>query len=230
MRSNRRQQSRKSRRRRHHPPKHASIRVRSPTSKEIVFSALKSARGRLFSSPASSTGDRAGYTINSIIASPTKAPGSNPNVNLLAQRARGTPANVISPVSNILNSNGERSLENDVNQATARRKHKRRSVSAATASATTYLSIADRNSRAARTNSSSAISVRSKSSNTLTSNKRSHSPSSVNLLGPNKNVTQRKKQKVSHHWALFGKSEQKLVTIDVSSKRIRLFNFPRSSG
>jgi hypothetical protein len=94
--------------------------------------------------------------------------------------------------------------------------HKRRSVSAATASATTYISITGKNSRTARTNSSSAIPIRSKSSTHVTSTKRSHSPSSIILVGSNKNPSQRKKQKISHHWALFGKSEQKLVSIDVS--------------
>lgn len=94
--------------------------------------------------------------------------------------------------------------------------HKRRSVSAATASATTFISITDKNSRTSRTNSSSAISSRSKSSTHITNTKRSHSPSSIILVGSNKNLSQRKKQKISHHWALFGKSEQKLVSIDVS--------------
>jgi hypothetical protein len=90
-------------------------------------------------------------------------------------------------------------------------------VSAATASATTYLSITGKNSRATRTNSSSAIPIRSKSSTYIINSKRSHSPTSVNLIGSNKNLSQRKKQKFSHCWALFGKSEQKFVSTDVSS-------------
>lgn len=94
----------------------------------------------------------------------------------------------------------------------SRRTHKRRSVSAATASATTFISITGKNSRNARTNSSSAIPIQSKSSTHI---KRSHSPSSIILIGSNKNPSQRKKQKISHYWALFGKSEQKLVLIDV---------------
>ena len=96
---------------------------------------------------------------------------------------------------------------------------KRRSVSAATASATTFISLTGKNSRSARTNSSSAISMRSKSSTQIPNTKRSHSPSSIILVGSNKNPSQRKKQKVSHHWALFGKSEQKLVSIDVRNLR-----------
>jgi hypothetical protein len=95
--------------------------------------------------------------------------------------------------------------------------HKRRSVSAATTSATTFISITGKNSRSARTNSSSAIPIQSKSSTHITNTKRSHSPGSIILVGSNKNSSQRKKQKVSHHWALFGKSEQKLVSIDVSN-------------
>ncbi|CAF5216986.1 unnamed protein product, partial [Rotaria magnacalcarata] len=93
--------------------------------------------------------------------------------------------------------------------------YKRRSVSAATATATTYISINDKNSRTARTNSSSAVSVRSKSSTNITNPKRSHSPHSMTLMGSNKSPGQRKKQKISHYWALFGKCEQKLVSIDV---------------
>ncbi|CAF5147136.1 unnamed protein product, partial [Rotaria magnacalcarata] len=92
--------------------------------------------------------------------------------------------------------------------------YKRRSVSAATATATTYISINDKNSRTARTNSSSAVSVRSKSSTNITNPKRSHSPHSMTLMGSNKSPGQRKKQKISHYWALFGKCEQKLVSID----------------
>jgi hypothetical protein len=126
----------------------------------------------------------------------------------------GASATIISPVSNILSSNGEITVRSD-NDHKFRRMHKRRSVSAATASATTYISITGKNSRAARTNSSSAIPMRSKSSTYMTNTKRAHSPSSVTLMGANKNPSQRKKQKVSHYWALFGKSEQKLVLIDV---------------
>ena len=138
-----------------------------------------------------------------------------------AQRPRGTSSNIISPVSNILSTNGESSANAhdaaDLGQS-SRLSNKRRSVSAATASATTFLTLTGKNSRAKRTNSSSAIHGRSKSSNNVTNSKRAHSPSSVHLPGTTtkNNSTQRKKQKFSHYWALFGKSEQKLVSIDVS--------------
>lgn len=106
-------------------------------------------------------------------------------------------------------------MQNDNQIKLSKSMDKRRSVSAATTSATTFISLTGKNSRSARTNSSSAISMRSKSSTQIPNSKRSHSPSSIILVGSNKNPSQRKKQKVSHHWALFGKSEQKLVSIDV---------------
>lgn len=81
-----------------------------------------------------------------------------------------------------------------------RRVLKRRCVSAAATNTPTIVSITGRNSRGKRTNSA-------------TNRKRSYSPASITL--PLSNNNQRKKQKVSHHWILFGKSEQKLVSIHV---------------
>ena len=153
--------------------------------------------------------DKSMYTINSIIASPTKLAHGN-----LKAHPPGTTSNIISPVSNILSSNGKSPVGSDAEQKVRRRLHKRRSVSAATGSATTYLSITGKGSRAVRTHSSSAISIRSTN---LTTIKRSHSPTSVTLIGQNKGSNQRKKQKFSHNWALFGKSEQRLVSVDVSA-------------
>lgn len=173
-----------------------------------------------FSSPTHSTGDRTPYTINSIITSPTKITNV---ANLNVHRPRGTTSNIISPVSNILSTNGElltKKLDVDLGNS-SRHSQKRRSVSAATSSATTFLSLTGKNSRSKRTNSSSAIHGRSKSSINVTNSKRAHSPLSVNLPGTTakNNTNQRKKQKFSHYWALFGKSEQKLVLIDVKKTR-----------
>lgn len=176
----------------------------------------------LFSSPTPSLGDKNLNTIHSIITSPTKYAGVNLSTSPSRPRLTnpsGPFGGIISPVSNILSTNGDLSFDCDLNHKNAHRIHKRRSVSAATGSATTYISINDKNSRTARTNSSSAISIRSKSSTNMTNTtnpKRSHSPHSMTLLGLNKSPGQRKKQKISHYWALFGKSEQKLVSIDVS--------------
>ncbi len=82
-----------------------------------------------------------------------------------------------------------------------RRVPKRRSVSAATTNCPTIFSITGRNSRGKRTNSAS-------------NRKRSYSPASITL--PLSNNNQRKKQKILHYWILFGKSEQKLVSIHVN--------------
>lgn len=90
---------------------------------------------------------------------------------------------------------------------------KRRSVSAATTNSITAISLTERNLRESRTHSASNInSPRTKSS---FNRKRSYSPSSLTLTSPNKPTNQRKKQKVSNYWVLFGKSEQKLVSIHV---------------
>ena len=75
-----------------------------------------------------------------------------------------------------------------------RRVLKRRTVSA------TVLSTPSRTSRGKRTISA-------------TPRKRSYSPSSISL--PVSKTHSKKKQKIEHHWILFGKSEQKLVSIDV---------------
>ena len=175
----------------------------------------------ILSSPTHSTGDRAPCTIGSIITSPTKSSAINLSTSPLNQRQRlayptGVTTTIISPVSNILSANGELAALSDDEHRSSKCNHKRRSVSA-TASATTLISITGKNARSARTTSSSALPVRSKSSTYIPNSKRSHSPSSVTLLGSNKNPSQRKKQKFSHYWALFGKSEQKLVSIDVSN-------------
>jgi len=119
--------------------------------------------------------DRTSYSINSIITN---------------NQVTSSTSTIISPVSNILNSNGE--------TKSSRRAHKRRSVSATTANSTTIISM--KNSRSSRTNSCTA--------------KRSHSPSLMNFNETTKNPSQKKKQKVSLCWVLFGKSEQKLVSID----------------
>ena len=157
------------------------------------------------------------HAINSIISSPTKFSGVNTSV----QRPRtthpvGSSSNIISPVSNILSVNGELILNIDVDSNALGRIKKRRSVSAAIGSATTFVSLIGKNSRGARTNSSSVIPMRSKSSTQIINTKRSHSPSSMSLMSSSKNSSQRKKQKFSHYWALFGKSEQRLVSIDVN--------------
>lgn len=75
-----------------------------------------------------------------------------------------------------------------------RRVLKRRTVSA------TILSTPSRTSRGKRTVSATA-------------RKRSYSPSSISL--PVSKTHPKKKQKIEHHWILFGKSEQQLVSIDV---------------
>lgn len=193
------------------------IRVQNPTGKKNRFDDVSLFNVvLLFSSPTHSTNDRTPYTINSIITSPTKITNvANSNV----QRARGTTSNAISPVSNILSTNGEnltKKMDVDLGNS-SRHSQKRRSVSAATSSATTFLSLTGKTGRTKRTNSSSAIHSRSKSSINVTNSKRAHSPSSINLSGTmtKNNTNQRKKQKFSHYWALFGKSEQKLVLIDV---------------
>lgn len=151
-----------------------------------------------FSSPNPLIGDR-----TSANASPTKL--------AVGVTHSKVPSNIISPVSNILSSNGG-NRQGDLK--------KRRSVSAATASATTFLSLTGKNSRSTRTNSSSAIHGRSKSSTHSSNSKRSHSPPALSFAAATttttKNNHQRKKQKFSHCWALFGKSEHKLVSIDVS--------------
>jgi hypothetical protein len=113
-------------------------------------------------------------------------------------------------VSNIPNSNGDLPVDGgDGNHKSSRRVPNRRSVSAATANTTTIISTAERSSRGTRTKSASTIPIRSKSS---INRKRSYSPVSISLSVTN---NQKKRQKVSH-WVLFGKSERKLVSIDVS--------------
>jgi hypothetical protein len=176
----------------------------------------------LFSSPTLSTGDRHPYTINAIITSPNKTSGIHADTNVSNHCQRRTTSNIISPVSNILNTNGDLIIQTNGDSNSSRHTHKRRSVSAATTSTTTYLSATEKNTRAARTNSSSAVPMRSKSSNNITNSKRCHSPSTVPLLVSNKNSHQRKKQKFSHYWVLFGKSQRKLVSIDVSRKQITI--------
>ena len=89
--------------------------------------------------------------------------------------------------------------------ASPRRILKRRTVSA------TVLSTPSRTSRGKRTISA-------------TPRKRSYSPTSISL--PLSRTQARKKQKIRHHWILFGKSEQKLVSIDVGVLSLRIQNIP----
>ena len=173
----------------------------------------------MFSSTTATVEDRTVNTVNSSITSPTKIPTTNLSASLSKRHHSITNSTeeletIISPVSNILSSNGELSFGSE-DRTSSQFIHKRRSVSAATTSATTYISVNEKNSRAARTNSSSAISMQSKTSTHVTNKKRSYSPSSSPLTSSNKNLNQRKKQKFSHYWILSGRSEQKLVLIDV---------------
>jgi hypothetical protein len=96
---------------------------------------------------------------------------------------------------NFLIDNNQPPVPNLNDKSPTRRVPKRRCVSAATTSIPTIVSIAGRNSRGKRTNSAS-------------NRKRSHSPASITLPF--------KKQKNLHYWNLFGKSEQKLVSIHVN--------------
>jgi hypothetical protein len=94
----------------------------------------------------------------------------------------------------LINNNNQPSPVSNLNDnSPIRRVPKRRCVSASTP---TIISIAGRNSRGKRTNSAS-------------NRKRSHSPASIKLSF--------KKQKNLHYWILFGKSEQKLVSIHVNN-------------
>ena len=86
---------------------------------------------------------------------------------------------------------------------------KRRGVSATTPTTAAAL---DRSTRVTRTQSSSVIPTRSRS---LADRKRSHSSTSVTLPVSQRSTSQRKKQKITHHWTLFGKFERQLVSIKV---------------
>ena len=115
------------------------------------------------------------------------------------------------PFSSPVVSSPKKSLSNNLDNSPSgsRRVLKRRSVSAATVNTTTIISRTDKNFRGKRTISASSIPLRS-------NKKRSHSSASVTLPLSNKNSNQRKKPKISNYWILFGKSEQKLVSIDVN--------------
>jgi hypothetical protein len=92
-------------------------------------------------------------------------------------------------------------IANNSSGVDLRRVLKRRSVSAATTSSPTIVSITSRTLRGKRTISA-------------TNRNRSYSPASITL--PLSNHNQRKKQKILHYWILFGKSEPQLVSIDVN--------------
>ncbi|CAM4799688.1 unnamed protein product [Rotaria magnacalcarata] len=166
-----------------------TTRRKSSPTKRRVNSGVKSD-----SSPTSLIREQVPYTNNSTTISPRKTINSNESRTIL-------------PVLNDQNLNANVSIEN---KTSSERIAKRRSVSAATTNSITAISLTDKNTHEKRTHSASNISARSKSS---VNRKRFYSPSSITLALPNKNVHQRKKQKISHYWLLFGKSEQKLVSI-----------------
>ncbi|CAF3007434.1 unnamed protein product [Rotaria socialis] len=166
-----------------------TTRRKSSPTKRRVNSGVKSN-----SSPTALIREQVPYTNNSMAISPRKTIDSNESRTIL-------------PVLSDQNLNANVSIDNKTSPECVA---KRRSVSAATTNSIRAISLTDKNIREKRTHSASNISARSKSS---ANRKRSYSPSSIALALPNKNVNQRKKQKISHYWILFGKSEQKLVSI-----------------
>ncbi|CAF2658388.1 unnamed protein product [Rotaria sp. Silwood2] len=140
------------------------------------------------SSSSSSICDNIPQINNSMITIPEKIINNNPSRIILSP-------------SNNLNLNDNSSIGNKKTSECII--SKRRTISSTTANSITNISIADEK----RTHSVSNISLRSKSS---INKKRSYSPT---LSLSNKNSVQRKKQKISNYWILFGKSEQKLVSI-----------------
>ena len=107
--------------------------------------------------------------------------------------------------------------------STPRYASRRRGVSATTTTTTTTRTVVKRTTRGARTQSSSVIPTRSKS---LADRKRSHSSTSVTLPVSQKSTSQRKKQKITHYWTLFGKFERQLVSLKV---RFLLHRFSSTS-
>ncbi|CAF3403956.1 unnamed protein product [Rotaria sp. Silwood1] len=143
------------------------------------------------SAPTPSIGDKVSQTDNSTITPSRKTINNNQS-------------RIILSASNNLNVNDNSSVDN---QKSSECIPKRRSTSSTTANSITNISIANKNSDEKRTHSVSNISLRSKSS---INKKRSYSPT---LTLSSKNSNQRKKQKILNYWILFGKSEQKFVSI-----------------